>query len=117
MKLPELKSIAKENKIVGRSIMNKPELIAILKERNLFSEDVPQKVMKCDNSEDVRYTYLKSIRRNPRRVRIENVNTGETVEYPSLYRAGRTLNIDPSRVLFYDGRIIDDKYKINIIDD
>lgn len=115
MKLPQLKSIAKENKIGGRSIMNKSELIAILEEKNLLSEDPPPKVAKCENTEDARYAYLKSIRRNPRCVRVEDVKSGQIMEYPSLYKAGRALSIDPSRVLFYDGRIIDNTYKINTI--
>jgi len=34
MKLSELKAIAKKNKVVGRSIMNKPELIASLEKKD-----------------------------------------------------------------------------------
>ena len=38
MKLSELKAIARENKIVGRSIMNEPEYIASLGEKGLLLE-------------------------------------------------------------------------------
>ena len=39
MKLPELKSLMKENKIKGSSQMNKPEIIAALLDRDITSED------------------------------------------------------------------------------
>jgi len=38
MKLSELKAIAKENKVVGRSIVNKPEFIASLHMKRLLLE-------------------------------------------------------------------------------
>jgi hypothetical protein len=114
MKLSELKSIAVEKKIVGRSIMNKPELEALLREKGFLSEDPPI-VSKRDTNEGARYEYLKSIRHNPRRVKVEDVETGEEVEYPSLYKAGRAVGVNSKRIIFYDGRIMNDRYKINII--
>ena len=115
MKLPELKAIAREYKIVGRSIMNKPEFLAILKGKGLISEETPKLAKREAMKEvDARYTYLKSIRRNPRRVKIEDVKTGEVVEYSSLYKAGRALGVNSKRIIFYDGRILDDRYKIAI---
>jgi len=70
MKLSELKAIAKENKVVGRSIMNKPELIALLQMKGLLLEGNTRTVRKTKShpANDVRYEYLKHIRQNPKRV-------------------------------------------------
>lgn len=123
MKLPELKAIAKENKIVGRSIMNKPEFIALLKGKGLLPEESPKApnpvkevVTSRVNDVDVRYAYLKSIRQNPKRVKVEDVKTGEIAEYPSLYKAGRALGVNSKRIIVNDGKILDDRYKITITD-
>ena len=39
MKLPELKKLAKENKIRGGCQLNKPELIALLIEKRLIPDE------------------------------------------------------------------------------
>lgn len=41
MKLPELEKLAKENKIRGAIQLNKPELIALLIEKELIPNDTP----------------------------------------------------------------------------
>jgi len=89
MKLSELKAIAKENKVVGRSIMNKPELIASLEKKDPLLERNAGTVRKTKSHpvNDARYEYLKHIRRNPKRVIVEDVNTGEIVEYLFTRRA------------------------------
>jgi len=118
MKLPELKAIAKENKLVGRSIMNKPEYIASLEEKGLLLEGNIRTVSKTKSHpmNDNRYEYLKLIRRNPKRVLVENVNTGEIVEYHSLYKAGRAIGVNSKRLLVNADKIMDDKFKITIPD-
>jgi len=113
MKLPELKAIAKENKIVGRSIMNKPEFIAALKDKGLLVEDSIKTVQKI-KSDDSRYAYLKLIRHNPKRVIVEDIRTGDAVEYSSLYKAGRALGVSSKRLLVNVNKIMDDKYKITV---
>jgi hypothetical protein len=116
MKLPELKAIAKENKIVGRSILNKPEFIALLKEKGLLPEEPITAVQKIKSHpvNEARYAYLKLIRRNPKRVIVEDVKTGDVVEYPSLYKGGRALGVNSKRLIFNVDKIMDDRYKITI---
>jgi len=43
MKLPELKSLAKEHDIKGSSYHNRPELIALLGEKGLLSNEYVEK--------------------------------------------------------------------------
>lgn len=116
MKLTQLKAIAKENKVVGRSIMNKPEYIATLEEKGLLLEESIRLVQttKSHPANDIRYEYLKLIRCNPKRVLVEDVNTGEVVDYPSLYKAGRAIGVNSKRLLVNADKIMDERFKITI---
>jgi len=118
MKLSELKSIAKENKVVGRSIMNKPEFIASLSEKGLLLEGNIRtgQITKPHPANDARYEYLKLIRRNPKRVIVEDVNTGEVLEYPSLYKAGRAIGVNSKRLIVNCDKVMDERFKITIPD-
>ena len=108
MQLPELKAIAKQNKIVGRSILNKPEFIALLTEKGLLPNESIRVLHKV-KLDHARYAYLKQIRRNPKRVLVENVNTGEIFEYSSLYKAGRALGVNSKRLIYNVDKVMDDK--------
>ena len=114
MKLSELKAIARKNKIVGKSIMNKPEFIALLEQKGLLVEKCIT-IVQNKKSDDARYAYLKLIRRNPKRVIIEDVKTEEVVEYPSLYKAGRALRVNSKKLLVNADKIMDNKYKITVV--
>jgi hypothetical protein len=118
MKLTELKAIAKENKVLGRSIMNKPEFIASLKEKGLLPVENTRTTSKTKSHpvNDARYDYLKYIRRHPKRVIIEDLNTGEVVEYPSLYKAGRAIGVNSKRLLENANKIMNERFKIIIPD-
>ena len=117
MKLPELKAIARENKIKGRSILNKPEFIVVLKEKELLPKESITRIqqIKSNPVNDARYVYLKLIRKNPKRVKVEDVITGKIVEHPSLYKAGRALDVSSKRLLYNADKIMDDRYKITIL--
>ena len=120
MKLSELKAIAKQNKIVGRSIMNKPEYIATLEEKGLLLEGnmkTAQQTTKAHPAVNhTRYDYLKLIRHNPKRVILEDLSTGKVVEYPSLYKAGRAIGVNSKRLLVNADQVMDERFKITIPD-
>jgi hypothetical protein len=118
MKLTQLKAIAKQNKVPGRSIMNKPEFIVSLKEKGLLLEGNirTEQTTKTHHVNDTRYDYLKLIRQNPKRVMIEDVSTGKVNEYPSLYKAGRAIGVNSKRLLVNADQIMDDRFKITILD-
>jgi len=114
MKLPELKALMKEHKIKGLSTMNKPEMIACLIEHGILSQEhLKKKVEKREV--DPKFAYLKSIRNNPQRVLIRNVETGETIEYPSIYKATRSIKSCPKVITANDGKVWKNKYEIKII--
>jgi len=118
MKLLELKAIAKENKVVGRSIINKPEFIASLQMKGLLLEGNAgtAAITKSHLANDARYEYLKHVRRNPKRVIVEDANTGEVIEYPSLYKAGRAIGVNSKRLLVNTDKIMNKRFKITIPD-
>jgi len=113
MNLPQLRAIAKQNKIVGRSTMNKPEVMSLLTERGLLPDESIEMLPK-KKSDHPCYTYLKQIRRNPKRAIIEDVNTGKIYEYSSLYKAGRAIGVNSKRLIANADKIMDNKYKITI---
>jgi len=98
--------------------MNKPEFIATLKEKGLLSEENTRTESKTKSHpvNDARYDYLKYIRQHPKRVIIEDANTGDVVEYPSLYKADRAIGVNSKRLLVNADKIMDDRFKITILD-
>jgi len=59
---------------------------------------------------------LKHIRRNPKRVKVEDANTEEVVEYPSLYEASRAIGVNSKRLLVNVDKIMDVRFEIIILD-
>ena len=107
--LQELKQIMKDNGIKGSSFMLTSEIVKLLKEKNLIPETkiilpTPQKVT------DPKYDHLK----HPRKVTVKNIETGEIITYPSIYRAGRSLQKFPRSILYFNGKIMDKKYNMTI---
>ena len=75
MKLSELKSLMKENEIKGSSNMTKPEIIRVLLDRGIISEDSVKKPDAPVSQEiDPKYEFLRSIRNNPKSVEIQDLD-------------------------------------------
>ena len=88
MKLSELKSLMKENKIKGCSYMNKSEIITVLLDRGIISEDsVKKRDAPVKREINPKYEFIRSIRNNPKSVEIQDLETGEITTYPSIYKA------------------------------
>jgi len=104
-RLTELRSIMKENKIKGGSLMNKEEMIDVLREKNLLPEV---------DTEQPEHVHVNGVRKNPRPVTLENTETGEITSYPSLYRAGRSLHRAPHSFLYFNGRTMNGKYNVTV---
>ena len=75
----ELKTILKENKIHFCSYWDKKRLIALANEHDLLPE----------KSKDPKYDRLKTVKQNPRKVSLENIETGEIKTFPSIYNAAK----------------------------
>lgn len=111
--LPELKQIMKENGIKGRSMMLKREIIDLLSEKQLLPEAAMEPIQ--EKVIEPKYQYLKHIRNNPRKVIIENTETGDIMTYPSLYRAEKQLHRNKKTLTNYNNKIMDNKYKVTVV--
>ena len=107
MKLPQLKELMKQHNIRGGSYLNKPEMISRFIENGVLTrEDVekwkpPAKV----TSKDAKYDRLKHIRTHPKRVEFLDLETGSFDKYPSLYKAGKALDLNPGVIAWFNGKV------------
>ena len=92
MNIKELTTILKENKIHFCSYWDKKKLIALANENDLL----PKKELEKEKSKDRRYDRLKTIKQNPRKVSLENIETGEIEIFPSIYKVAKFIDRAPS---------------------
>ena len=113
--LPELKQIMRDNKIKGLSMMNKPEILKLLHEKGLVSDEaLVQKEKKPVKDVSSKFEFTKSIRCNPKKVLIKDLSTDVETEYPSLYKAAKAINYDAKTITRSNGRTLKEKYEIKI---
>ena len=111
LKLPELRAILRENKIKGYSHYNKKQLIKLLREKELLPEELPPPPKK---EIDPKFARLRTIRTNPKRVVLKDIESGDEIIFPSIYRASRFINHSPRIITFWNGRVWKDKYEIKV---
>ena len=111
MAFQELKSIAREHrpKIKAFSHMSKGELLDVLLEKELISQDDADKYSHID------YERLKNIRNQPKPVEILDRETGEKTVYHSRYNAGKAFRVNSKCISNYDGKIWRKRYEIKLI--
>ena len=73
MNIRELKTLLKENKIKFYTYWDKKKLVALANEHNLL----PKTELEKEKSNDVKYDRLKTIKKNPRKVILKDIETGE----------------------------------------
>ena len=110
MKVKELKTLLRENKIHFYTYWDKKKLIDLANEHNLLPKTEPKK----EKSKDVNYDRLKTIRKNPKEVILEDIETGEIKTFPSIYRAAKFIDQAPQTITYWDGRVWNNKYKVLI---
>ena len=110
MNVKELKTLLKENKIHFYTYWDKNKLIALANEHNLLPKTEPKK----EKSKDVNYDRLKTIRKNSKKVMLEDIETGEIKTFPSIYRAAKFINQAPQTITYWDGGVWKNKYKVLI---
>ena len=91
MNIKELKTLLKENKIHFYSYWDKKRIINLAYENDLL----PKIELEKENSKDVNYNRLKTIRNNPKKVILEDIETGEIKTFPSIYRAAKFIDQAP----------------------
>ena len=98
--IEELKTLLKENKINFYTYWNNKRLIALANEHDLL----PKKEVEKEKSKDAKYDRLKTIRQSPRKVALEDVETGEIKTFPSVYKAAQFIDHSPNMIDYWAGR-------------
>ena len=112
MNIKELKMILKENKIHFYTYWDKKRLVALANEHNLL----PKTELGKEKSQDVKYDRLKTIKQNPRKVMLEDIETGEIKIFPSIYKVAKFIDQAPQMVTYWGNRegAWNNKYKVVI---
>ena len=110
MNIKELKSILKENNIKFYTYWDKKRLVSLANEHNLL----PKIEIDKEKSEDVNYNRLKTIKNNPRKVILENTETGEIINFPSIYKVAKFIDQAPLTITYWGKKegTWNNKYKI-----
>src|SRR2546428_12610859 len=115
MKLPELKELMKQHKIRGSSVLNKPKILELLVEKGVLGPDVLEKKEPPPRGGPVMIDGV-CIRNQPRRVEMLDIDSGEVVVYPSMYKACRAHGTCQGVIAKYNGKIWRKKYEIKVFD-
>ena len=112
MNIKELKSILKENNIKFYTYWDKKRLVFLANEHNLL----PKIEIDKEKSEDVNYNILKTIKKNPKKVILENIETGEIINFPSIYKAAKFIDKAPLTITYWGNKegVWNNKYKVTL---
>ena len=110
MNIKELKLILKENNIKFYTYWDKKRLVSLANENNLL----PKIEIDKEKSEDVNYDRLKTIKKNPKKVILANIETGEIINFPSIYKAAKFIDQAPLTIVYWGKKegVWNNKYKI-----
>ena len=75
---------------------------------------LPKKALEKEKSKDQKYDILKTIKKNPRKVSLEDIETGEIKTFPSIYKAAKFIDQAPMTVHYWDDVVWKNKYKVVI---
>ena len=85
---------------------------------NLVNENdlLPKIELEKEKSKNVNYNRLKTIRNNPKKVILEDIETGEIKTFPSIYRAAKFIDQAPQTITYWGNRegAWNNKYKVVI---
>ena len=75
---------------------------------------VAKKVPNKDNSKDPKFDRLETVKHNPKKISLEDVETGEIKTFPSIYKAAKFIDQSPQTISYWDGRVWKEKYKVKV---
>ena len=77
---------------------------------------LPKTELEKEKSKDVKYDRLKTIKQNPRKAMLEDIETGEIKIFPSIYNAAKFIDQAPQTVTYWGNRegAWNNKYKVVI---
>ena len=112
MNIKELKKLLKENRIHFYSYWDKKRLINLAIENDLL----PKIELEKKKSKDVNYNRLKTFGNNPKKVILEDIETGEIKTFPSIYRVAKFIDQAPQTITYWGNRegAWNNKYKVVI---
>ena len=100
----------------------KPEIVDVLVKRGLIPEiikittstSLPERK---DIKKEInpKYHFLKHIRNSPKKVEIQDMETGEIIVYSSMYKAAKRLNQQSRLIYAYDGKVWRNRYAIEVL--
>ena len=112
----------KENNIRGCVHYNKPELVDVLVKRGLLPEIIKITTStslseRKDTKKEInpKYNFLKHIRNSPKKVEIQDIETGEIIIYSSMYKAAKRFNQQSRLIYGYDGKVWRNRCAIKVL--
>ena len=120
--LTELRAMLKKNKIRGYLHYNKSELVDVLVKRGLLPDtmnittitSLPERE-NIKKERNPKYNFLKHIRNSPKKVEIQDMETGEIIIYSSMYKAAKRFNQQSILISTYDGKVWRSRYAIKVL--
>ena len=110
--LTKLRAMLKENKIRGYLHYRKSELVDVLVKRGLLPDTINittiTSLPERENTKketNPKYNFLKQIRNSPKKVEIQEIETGEIIIYSSMYKAAKRFNQRSRLISTYDGKV------------
>ena len=55
------------------------------------------------------------IKQNPRKVSLEDIETGEIKTFPSIYKAAKFIDRAPNMISYWDGKVWNNKHNVVIL--
>ena len=118
----ELREMLTENKIRGYLHYNKSELVDVLVKRGLlpYTMDITNitSLPQRENAKkeiNPKYNFLKHIRNSPKKVEIQDMETGKIIKYSSMYKAAQRFNQQSKLISTYDGKVWMNRYDIKVL--
>ena len=77
---------------------------------------LPKIELEKEKSKDVNYNRLKTMRNNPKKFMLEDIETGEIKTFPSIYKAAKFIDQAPQMITYWGNRegAWNNKYKVVI---
>ena len=114
MNVKELKTLLKENNIHFYAYWDKKKLVDLANKHNLLL--LPKPEPEKEKSKDVKYDRLKTIRHNPIKVMLVDIEKGEIKRFASIYKASKSIDISPNTISYWGNKneAWNNKYKVVI---
>ena len=112
----EIKEIIKDNRTKGQSHYTKSNLIDLLDKRGLIPDKYDtSKQVTAKKDINTKYTFLRQIRSNSKKVEIHDLETDKVVFYPTIYKAALALDKNPVVIGMYNEKVWRNRYLIKVL--